>query len=334
MINAFAAKQAKGPLEPFQYEAGQLGGQEVEIDVHYCGVCPSDVSMLDNEWGFSQYPLVAGHEVAGIVSAVGENVNHLKAGDRVGLGWHSAYCNHCESCMTGDHNLCGTSSPTIIGRHGGFADKVRAQSTAVVKLPDDMDMSYAGPLFCGGVTVYNPMVQFDLKPTARVAVVGIGGLGHMALQFLNAWGCEVTAFTSNPDKEKEAIALGAHKTLNSKDAAQLEAAAGSFDMIISTVNVSLNWDAYMGTLRAKGRLHFVGAVLEPLKLSVFPMMLAQRSVSASPVGSPAVIAQMLEFAVRHNIKPQIELFDKENINDAIDHVREGKARYRAVVKFK
>ncbi len=334
MIHAYAAHQAKGPLESFEYDPGALGGQEVEIEVHYCGVCHSDVSMLDNEWGFSRYPLVAGHEVAGVVSQVGEQVTHLKPGDRVGLGWHSAYCNHCENCMGGDHNLCATSSPTIIGRHGGFADKVRAQSTAVIKLPEGLDMSHAGPLFCGGVTVYNPMVQYDLKPTARVAVIGIGGLGHMALQFLRAWGCEVTAFTSNPDKEKEALQLGAHKTLNSKDAKQLEAAAGSFDMIISTVNVSLNWDAYIGTLKAKGRLHFVGAVLEPLNISVFPMMLAQRSVSASPVGSPVVIAQMLEFAVRHGVKPQVELFDKDNINDAIDHVREGKARYRAVVKFK
>ncbi|GAA6134796.1 NAD(P)-dependent alcohol dehydrogenase [Oceaniserpentilla sp. 4NH20-0058] len=334
MINAFAALQAKAPVEPFQYEPGELAGHEVEIDVHFCGVCHSDVSMLDNEWGFSRYPLVAGHEVAGVVSAVGDQVNHLKAGDRVGLGWHSAYCNHCGCCMEGDHNLCATSEKTIVGRHGGFADKVRAQSTAVVKLPEGLDMSHAGPLFCGGVTVYNPMVQYDLKPTAKVAVIGIGGLGHMALQFLNAWGCEVTAFTSSSDKEAEAKALGAHKTLNSKDPAQLEAAAGSFDMIISTVNVSLNWNAYMGTLRAKGRLHFVGAVLEPLNISVFPMMLAQRSVSSSPVGSPAIIAQMLEFAVRHGIQPQVEIFDKENINQALDHVREGKARYRAVVKFK
>jgi len=334
MINAYAAPSAKAPLEPFQYEPGELGGYEVEIDVHYCGVCHSDVSMIDNEWGFSRYPLVGGHEVAGVVSAVGDQVKNLKAGDRVGLGWHSAYCNHCGSCMDGDHNLCATSEKTIIGRHGGFADKVRAQSTAVIKLPDDLDMSHAGPLFCGGVTVYNPMVQYDLKPTAKVAVIGIGGLGHMALQFLNAWGCEVTAFTSSPDKEAEAKKLGAHKTLNSKDSAQLQSAAGSFDMIISTVNVSLNWNEYIATLSPKGRLHFVGAVLEPLNISVFPMMAAQRSVSSSPVGSPAVIAQMLEFAVRHGIEPQVEVFDKENINQALDHVREGKARYRAVVKFK
>lgn len=236
--------------------------------------------------------------------------------------------------MSGDHNLCGTAEMTIVGRHGGFADHVRAQATSVVKLPDEIDMADAGPLFCGGVTVYNPMKQFDLKPTAKVAVIGIGGLGHMALQFLNSWGCEVTAFTSTEEKRKEAIALGAHKTLNSRDEKELEGAAGSFDMIISTVNVSLNWEAYINTLRAKGRLHFVGAVLEPIQVGVFPLLMGQRSISASPVGSPGTISQMLEFAARHQIKPQVELFQKDQINDAINHVREGKARYRAVIRFK
>lgn len=334
MIKAFAADAAKGELKPFEYDAGELGSQEVEIEVHYCGVCHSDISMLDNEWGMTQFPFVPGHEVAGLVKQVGSEVKHLKAGDRVGLGWQSGYCNHCGSCMTGDHNLCGTAEMTIVGRHGGFADHVRAQSTSVVKLPDEIDMADAGPLFCGGVTVYNPMKQFDLKPTAKVAVIGIGGLGHMALQFLNSWGCEVTAFTSTEEKRKEAIALGAHKTLNSRDEKELESAAGSFDMIISTVNVSLNWEAYINTLNAKGRLHFVGAVLEPLQVSVFPLLMAQRSISASPVGSPATISQMLEFAARHQIKPQVELFQKDQINDAINHVREGKARYRAVIQFK
>ncbi|WP_396588626.1 NAD(P)-dependent alcohol dehydrogenase [Bermanella sp. R86510] len=334
MIQAYAADKAKGELKPFEYDPGELGSQQIEIDVHYCGVCHSDISMLDNEWGFSQYPFVPGHEVAGIVSQVGSEVSHVKVGDRVGLGWHSAYCNHCGSCMSGDHNLCGSAEMTIVGRHGGFADKVRAQSTSVIKLPDSIEMADAGPLFCGGVTVYNPMKQFDLKPTAKVAVIGIGGLGHMALQFLNAWGCEVTAFTSTEAKQKEALALGAHKTLNSRDDSELEKAAGQFDMIISTVNVSLNWEAYINTLSPKGRLHFVGAVLEPIQVGIFPMMMAQRSISASPVGSPATISQMLEFAARHLIKPQIELFSKDKINDAIDHVREGKARYRAVIQFK
>lgn len=332
MIKAYAANEPGGKLEPFEYDAGPLADQDVEIDVAYCGVCHSDLSMINNEWGMTQYPFVPGHEVAGTISAVGKHVSHFKVGDRVGLGWHSSYCNTCPSCMEGDHNLCGSAQGTIIGRHGGFADKVRAQATSVVKIPDGISLEKAGPLFCGGVTVYNPMEQFDLKPTAKVAVIGIGGLGHMALKFLNAWGCEVTAFTSSDSKREEALSMGAHHTLNSKNEDELKAAAGSFDLILSTVNVSLNWEAYMQTLKAKGRLHFLGATLEPIQVSVFSMMPAQRSISSSPVGSPTTIAHMLEFAARHNIEPEVEVFDFKDINKAIDHLENGSPRYRVVLK--
>lgn len=332
MIKAFAAPQAGAPLEPFEYDPGPIGEQDVEIAVAYCGVCHSDLSMINNEWGMTQYPFVPGHEVAGTISAVGEDVTHLKVGDRVGLGWHSAYCNTCPSCMEGDHNLCGSAQGTIIGRHGGFADKVRAQATSVVKIPDGLSLEKAGPLFCGGITVYNPMEQFDLKPTAKVAVIGIGGLGHMALKFLNAWGCEVTAFTSSDSKREEALSMGAHHTLNSKNEAELKSAHGKFDLILSTVNVSLNWEAYMQTLKAKGRLHFLGATLEPIQVSVFSMMPAQRSISSSPVGSPTTIAHMLEFAARHQIEPEVEVFDFKDINAAIDRLENGSPRYRVVLK--
>ena len=332
MIKAFAAPQAGAPLEPFEYDPGPIGEQDVEIAIAYCGVCHSDLSMINNEWGMTQFPFVPGHEVAGTISAVGKDVNHLKVGDRVGLGWHSAYCNTCPSCMEGDHNLCGSAQGTIIGRHGGFADKVRAQATSVVKIPDGLSLEKAGPLFCGGITVYNPMEQFDLKPTAKVAVIGIGGLGHMALKFLNAWGCEVTAFTSSDSKREEALSMGAHHTLNSKNETELKSAYGKFDLILSTVNVSLNWEAYMQTLKAKGRLHFLGATLEPIQVSVFSMMPAQRSISSSPVGSPTTIAHMLEFAARHQIEPEVEVFDFKDINAAIDRLENGSPRYRVVLK--
>jgi len=332
MIKAFAAPQAGAPLEPFEYDPGPIGEQDVEIAVAYCGVCHSDLSMINNEWGMTQFPFVPGHEVAGTISAVGKDITHLKVGDRVGLGWHSAYCNTCPSCMEGDHNLCGSAQGTIIGRHGGFADKVRAQATSVVKIPDGLSLEKAGPLFCGGITVYNPMEQFDLKPTAKVAVIGIGGLGHMALKFLNAWGCEVTAFTSSDSKREEALSMGAHHTLNSKNEAELKSAYGKFDLILSTVNVSLNWEAYMQTLKAKGRLHFLGATLEPIQVSVFSMMPAQRSISSSPVGSPTTIAHMLEFAARHQIEPEVEVFDFKDINAAIDRLENGSPRYRVVLK--
>lgn len=332
MIKAYAAFEAGGELKPYEYDPGPLADHDVEIAVDYCGICHSDLSMLNNEWGITQYPFVPGHEVAGKISAVGKHVHKFNVGDRVGLGWHSSYCNDCNTCLEGDHNLCSSAQGTLIGRHGGFADKVRAQATSVVALPDELSSEKAGPLFCGGVTVYNPMVQFDLKPTAKVAVIGIGGLGHMALKFLNAWGCEVTAFTSSETKRTEALELGAHKTLNSRDSDELAQAANSFDLVLSTVNVKLDWANYIQTLKPKGRLHFLGAILEPVEVSVFALMGAQRSISSSPVGSPAVIGQMLEFAARHNIEPEVEVFDITDVNDAIQRLETGSPRYRVVLK--
>ncbi len=331
MIKAYAAFEPGGELKPFEYDPGPLARDEVEIAVEHCGICHSDLSMINNDWDMSEYPLVPGHEVVGTIAAMGDDVDSFKVGQRVGLGWHAGYCLHCRSCLTGDHNLCGEATATIASHHGGFADKVRAQAAAVVPLPDGLDAASAGPLFCGGITVFNPLVQFGLRPTDRAAVIGIGGLGHMALQFLNAWGCEVTAFTSSDDKKDEAMSLGAHHTINSRDSDALEAAAGSFDLILSTVNVKLDWNAYLGTLRPKGRLHILGATMEPLDISAFALIFGQRSVSGSPVGSPATMATMVEFAARHDINPVIESYPMAKVNEALKHLKSGEARFRIVL---
>ena len=331
MIKAYAAFEPKGELKPFEYDPGKLNPHEVEIDVHYCGICHSDLSVLDNDWGMTQYPVVPGHEVVGTIAAVGDKVKNLTIGQSVGLGWHAGYCNECAPCHSGDHNLCASSQPTIVGHHGGFADKVRAEANSVVPIPEGIDLESAGPLFCGGITVFNPLLQFDIKATDKVAVIGIGGLGHMALQFLNAWGCEVTAFTSSEDKRKEALGLGAHHTLNSRDQNEIEAAAGNFDLILSTVNVKLDWNLYLNTLKPRGRLHFVGATLDPLDINVFSLIMSQRSISGSPVGSPSSIAKMLNFASLHNIKPVIEKFSFDDINKAIKRLRSGQTHYRVVL---
>ncbi len=332
MIKAFAAFETGGELKPFEYDPGELKSQEVEIEVHYSGLCHSDLSVIDDEWGMTEFPVVPGHEVVGVITRVGSAVQHLKVGQTVGLGWHAGFCNACKLCHSGDHNLCATARPTIIGHHGGFADKVRADANSVVPIPDGIELESAGPLLCAGITVFNPLVQFEIKPTDKVAVIGIGGLGHLALQFLNAWGCEVTAFTSSEAKRKEALDLGAHHTLNSRDEGEIEAAAGRFDLIISTVNVKLDWNLYVGTLSPRGRLHFVGATLDPLDLNVFGLLMGQRSVSGSPVGSPATIAKMLEFSSLHNIKPVIETFDLADVNEALARLRSGNAHYRIVLK--
>jgi uncharacterized zinc-type alcohol dehydrogenase-like protein len=238
---------------------------------------------------------------------------------------------NCSTCLSGDHNMCAHAQGTIVNRHGGFADKVRAHAASVVPLPDKIDAQSAGPLFCGGITVFNPLIQFGVKPTDQVAVIGIGGLGHIALQFLNAWGCRVTAFTSTDAKKKEALELGAHQTVNSRDPDEIKAAAGQFDLILSTVNVKLDWNAFVETLKPRGRLHVVGAALEPLDLAVFPLIMGQRSISGSPVGSPATIARMLTFAARHDVKPVIETFPMDQVNQAMHRLKSGQARYRIVL---
>ncbi|MFG0252092.1 MAG: NAD(P)-dependent alcohol dehydrogenase [Phycisphaerales bacterium JB038] len=331
MVKAYAASEVGGALEPFEYDLGPIGPHDVDIAVEHCGICHSDLSMLKNEWGMTQYPFVPGHEVAGTVSAKGEHVRHLEVGDRVGLGWHAGYCQTCPQCLSGDHNMCGSAAATIVGRHGGFADTVRAQATSVIKLPDGVEASKAGPLFCGGITVFNPFLQFDVKPTDSVGVIGIGGLGHLALQFARAWGCEVTAFTSSDAKREEALSLGAHDTVNSRDPEAIQAAAGRFDLLLCTVNVKLDWNGYLETLKPRGRLHYLGVVLEPLDLSLFPLLFAQRSVSGSPVGSPHSIATMLDFADRHHIAATTEHFPMSRVNEAMEHLRAGKARYRIVL---
>lgn len=331
-IRAYAADKARGELKPFEYDPRPLGDEQVEIKVSHCGICHSDLSMLDNDWGMTQYPFVPGHEVSGTVAAVGGRVTTLKVGDRVGLGWYSKSCLECRQCVGGDQNLCPTAEATIVGRHGGFADRVRAHHGWVLPLPAGLDPALAGPLFCGGVTVFNPLVQFDVRPTHKVGVVGIGGLGHMALKFLDKWGCEVVAFSSSAGKTDEAKTLGADRVVNSKDDKEMAGLKGTLDFILVTANVPLNWPAYLDALAPKGRLHFVGAVLEPVPVPVFPIIMGQKSVSGSPLGSPTTTATLLEFCARHGVGPQVETFPLSKANDALAHLRAGKARYRIVLE--
>lgn len=330
-FHAWAATEANGKLESFEYSPGELNSEQVELRVESCGLCHSDLSMIDNEWGQSTYPLVAGHEVVGTVEAAGESVKGVKVGDRVGLGWFAGSCMSCRPCLSGQHNLCENGEQTIVGRHGGFADRVRCHWSWAVPIPDGVDPAKAGPLFCGGITVFSPIAHYGVKPTDRVGVVGIGGLGHLALQFLDKWGCHVTAFSSSESKSEEAKRLGADAVVNSRDSKEMQGIAGSLDFILVTVNAPLDWDAYLGALRPDGRLHFVGAVLEPIPVQAFSLIAQRKSISGSPLGSPATVADMLEFCGRHAIAPQTEHFGFDLINEAVDHLRAGKARYRIVL---
>jgi alcohol/geraniol dehydrogenase (NADP+) len=311
-------------------DLGPLGSEDVEIEVEHCGVCHSDLSVLKNEWGMSQYPAVLGHEVIGRVTAVGSSAKGHTVGQRVGVGWFAGSCLHCRQCLSGDQHLCAQAQPTILGHRGGFATHVRSHWAWTIPLPQGLDLTEAGPLLCGGVTVFNPLVMY-VKPTDHVGIVGIGGLGHMAVKFAAAYGSRVTAFTSSENKFDEARGFGAHHVVSSRDPAAVKGLAGTIDLLIVTVNASLDWDAMIATLAPKGRMHVVGAIPEPIPVAVFPLLLKQASISSSPTGSPVDIATMLDFAARHHITPQTEHMPMSRINEAFERLQAGKARYRIVL---
>lgn len=333
IINAYAAMQAGAELEPYQFDAGELQAHQVEVKVEYCGLCHSDISVINNDWKSSVYPVVAGHEIIGIITQLGSEAKGLKVGQRVGIGWTAESCQHCDPCVSGQQVMCtGGQTATIVGHAGGFADKVRAGWQWVIPLPEDLDPESAGPLLCGGITVFDPMLKHQIQAIHHVGVIGIGGLGHMAIKLLKAWGCEITAFTSSLDKTEELKAMGADHVVNSRDTVALKAQRGKFDLLLSTVNVTLDWHAYLNSLAPHGTIHILGLVLEPMQIPAGMLIGGAKSVTGSPTGSPAALRQLLKFAARKNIAPQIEVFPMSQLNEAIEHLHSGNARYRIVLK--
>lgn len=284
-IDCYAAQEARAPLEKFNYTSRNLNPWDVEVKISHCGICHSDVHLVDNDWGISQYPLVPGHEIVGTVSAMGSSAKHLKAGQRVGIGWQCSSCMSCEWCIAGKEKLCSNIGGTCLRNHGGFAKAIVVDSRFALALPDGLESENAAPLLCGGITVFAPLIHFDIRPTMKVGVIGIGGLGHLALQFYKAWGCEVTAFSATPRKEKEAKSFGAHRVLNSKDPEVLKANAATLDFIISTAPGDLDWGVYLDVLRPEGKICVVGVPKNPMSVPAFPLIAGQKTVCGSYRGS-------------------------------------------------
>ena len=237
----------------------------------------------------------------------------------------------CEWCLSGQENLCPASEATCVGHHGGFAQAIRIDSRFVYDIPEALPSAHAGPLLCAGLTVYSPLRRYNVTPPMKVGVIGIGGLGHLALQYGRAFGCEVTAFTTSPDKEEEAKHYGAHRVINAGNPADLEKMAGALDFILSTVFVDLNWAAYVNILRPNGKLCLVGASLSAVPVPAFPLIMGQRSLCGSVIGGRSMMREMLEFSARHSILPQIERFPMERVNEALERVEKNQARYRVVL---
>ena len=330
-IQGLAAHAAGAELLHFRYDPGELGTNEVEIGITHCGICHSDLHLISNDWGISQYPFIPGHEIVGTVTAIGSGVHTLKPGQRVGLGWQSNSCGECEWCSRGLENLCPSQEATCVHRHGGYADRVRANARFVAAIPDALPSEQAAPLLCGGITVYSPLRDHGVNPFSRVGIVGIGGLGHIALQFARVFGAEVTAFSTSTAKEDEARALGAHHFVNSRESKAMKDVAGSLDFILNTANADQDWNVYLQALRPTGTLCFVGVPPSPVSLHAFPMIAGIRTVTGSPIGSPQRIREMLDVAGRHGVKATTELFQMSKANEAIEKVKKNKVRYRAVL---
>ncbi|SFS14215.1 uncharacterized zinc-type alcohol dehydrogenase-like protein [Granulicella pectinivorans] len=330
-IHGLAVHAAGAHLLPFKYDAGELKPNEVAIRISHCGVCHSDIHLIDNDWGISKYPFIPGHEIVGTVTAIGADVRDRRVGERVGVGWQADSCGICEWCRQGDEHLCAKSQPTCVGRHGGYADGIRVNSRFAIPVPEVLESENVAPLLCGGITVYSPLRNHGVRPSSRVGVVGIGGLGHLGIQFAKAFGAEVTALSTSKDKEEEARSFGAHHFVNTRDTGALKALAGSFDLILCTVSADQDWQAFVNALRPKGTLCVVGAAPSAMQIQPFSLIAGQKAVSGSPTGSPRDLHEMLDVAARHGIKAMTERFPMSAANEAITKVKKSQVRYRAVL---
>lgn len=331
IVNCFAALAAKTELKAFQYDSDECGATEVEIAITHCSICNSDIDLIDNTWGFTSFPLVAGHEIVGTISRLGADVRNLSIGQRVGVGWQRNACFTCEQCLNGDSHLCPVLEATCVGHPGGFGESIKINNQFVFPVPDGLKSESAAPLFCAGITVYSALRHYDITSGMNVGVIGIGGLGHLAVQYTKALGCEVTAFSSSPDKEEEVIELGANRFICSSDSGLMEQMHGKLDFIISTVSADIDWNSYLLILKPKGLLCLAGFPENLLSISAPLLIAGQKSICGNPIGNPAMIKEMLEFSVINNIQAKTEIFSMENINEAIEKVRKNKIRFRAVL---
>lgn len=322
-INAYATKEAKKDLEPYTYEE-EIKENDVLVAVTHCGICHSDVHLADGDWG-NPFPCIPGHEVIGIVEAIGEKVTNLKLGDKVGIGWHCDSCNSCEYCNSSRETLCSKSQATCFGHFGGFAEKIIANERFVIPIPKEMNSAKTAPLLCGGITVYNPLRTYAKKGDS-VAIIGIGGLGHLALQFANKMGCEVTAISTNSNKEVEAKEFGAHNFLTTNPN------PNSFDLILNTAHFSPDMQVYMASLKPEGTFVQLGASPDPLTIGAFNLIDGNKKVAGSGVGSPNMIKEMIEFANKNEVYAKVEVVSMKDVNEALNKTRNNQARYRVVLE--
>jgi uncharacterized zinc-type alcohol dehydrogenase-like protein len=330
---------ARASFEKTTIERRELRPDDVLIDIKFAGICHSDIHSAYGEWAGGIFPMVPGHEIAGVVSAIGSEVTKFAVGDRVGVGCFVDSCGECEYCLAGDEQYCAKGvistyngldydgNPT----YGGYSQKIVVTERFVVRIPDALELDVASPLLCAGITTYSPLKHWNAGPGKQVAIIGVGGLGHMAIQYAHAMGAEVTVLSRSMNKKNEALGFGANHYFATSDSASFTELAGRFDLILNTVSANIDVDAYLSLLRVDGTLVNVGAPAEPSKYSVFSLIMGRRSIAGSLVGGISETQEMLDFSAQHGIAPKIEVISANEVNEAYERVLRSDVRYRFVI---
>ena len=340
---AYAATSATAPLAPYQFERRAAGPHDVQIEIAYCGICHSDLHQVRNEWGNSSYPMVPGHEIVGKVTAVGAHVKGFKVGDLAGVGCLVDSCRTCPSCQRNLEQFCekgaafsynGTEMDRKTITQGGYSSSIVTDEAFVLKISPKLDLAAAAPLLCAGITTYSPLRHWNTKQGDKVGVVGLGGLGHMAVKIAAAMGAEVTMLSTSKSKEADARKLGAHHFGLTSDDATFKRLAGQFDLLIDTISAPHDYNKYLGLLRVEGTMVLLGVPPEPTPVSAFPLIMGRRSLSGSLIGGIAETQEMLDFCAEHGIVSDIELIPMQQVNVAYERMLKNDVRYRFVLDMK
>ena len=342
-IKAYAAEKAKAVLTPFSIERREPRAHDVEIEIHYCGVCHSDIHQARNEWGGALFPMVPGHEIAGKVSRIGSDVTKFKVGDNVGIGCFVDSCRTCPECKEGLEQYCQVKinftynsvekdgkTPTF----GGYSTKIVVDENYVLRIPSSLPLDKAAPLLCAGITTYSPLRHWKIKPGDKVAVVGLGGLGHMAVKLAAAMGAEVTVLSTSENKKADALRLGATHFLLTKDRSVFKKHLNHFDFMLNTASAKIDLDAYLKLLKYDKTLAIVGAPENPFTLGAFPLITNRRHLAGSHIGGIKETQEMLDFCGEHGITPDIEVIPIQQINEAYERTLKGDVKYRFVIDIK
>ncbi len=339
LVHAYAAPAASAPLEPTQVERREVGPTDVLIAVTHAGICHSDIHTVRGEWGPQPYPLTPGHEIVGTVADVGEEVTRHRVGDRVGVGCMVNSCRECVNCLAGDEQYCLRGNVGTYGAtdrdgtvtQGGYSTHVVVDADFVLSVPEGIDSAAAAPLLCAGITTYSPLRHWGAGPGKKVAVVGLGGLGHMGVKIAHAMGAEVTVLSQSLKKQEDGLRLGADAYFATSDPITFEELAGRFDLVLNTVSAAIDVDAYLGLLAVGGTLVNVGAPADPLSLDVFSLIGGRRSFAGSMIGGIAETQEMLDFCAEHHLGAEVEVISAEQVNEAYERVLASDVRYRFVI---